>query len=660
MLIVDQLRKSDRHLRVLSICILCGFGILLFGLCYVQVFSARHYRNSQVSQSFRTVRLPALRGRIFDANGTALAENHPAYTINLYLEELRSRFQNEFTNTLEQARRELRQSDSRAKVTRAQRGELGQRTRYRVVSDLVLTVTSALQQPLYLDEKQFVSHYDQRLFLPMPVLKNLNPQQLGVFVEQLGSLPGVELDVNPIRAYPHQTAAAHILGYLQRDDSPGEEDRFYNYRMPDYRGATGIERAFEQHLRGQTGVKSVLVNSLGYRQSENIWAPAEAGRNVFLTIDLSIQQAAERALRASVQGTNTRGAVVVMDARNGDLLAVASNPSFDPNQFVSGIPQDSWTNYFMSESLHPLINRATYGAYAPGSIFKIVVGLAGLEAGTLNPNDVYHSKGYFDGLGRGHQPIGDLAPAGDYNFRRALLKSSNSYFITEGLKVGVDRILEIAKRCHFGEPTGLPTSQSSGVLPTREWQRANLGGAWFDGNTANLSIGQGELAVTPVQVAVMISAIANGGKVFWPRLITRIQPQEVFSSETPVLFPGGRVRDTLNVSNRSLDIVRDAMLGDVEDAEGTGRKAFVPGMRICAKTGTAQRKMGSRTVGHYLWFGSFAPYQNPRYSVVVMVELDSGGSGSETCAPIAHQIYLALQKREQIRPPPADSLASND
>lgn len=658
MLIFDQLRKNDRQLRFIAICVLAGFGVLVLGLWYVQVFSARRYQSSQVSQSFRTVRLPALRGRIFDANGVPLAENRPSYNINLYLEELRPRFQMEFTNALDQARQELRRTNDKAKISRQQRTELGQQIRFRVVSNLVLSVTSALQKPLFLNEKQFLSHYDQRLFLPMPVLNNLNPGQLGVFVEQVGNLPGVDLEAGPVRAYSHGPVAAHVLGYLRREDAPSDEEQSYNYRMPDYVGASGIEGAFDKQLRGETGVKSVLVNSLGYRQSENTWTPAAAGRNVFLTIDVAIQQAAEKALRGSIHGTNTRGAVVVMDSRNGDLLALASNPSFDPNHFLSGIPHETWTNYFMSESLHPLINRATHGTYAPGSVFKIVVGLAGLEAGTLNPEENYRSKGYFDEFGRGHQVVSDTAAAGDYNFRRALLKSSNSYFIHEGLEAGIDRILEIGKRFHLGEKTDIPAVQAAGVFPTREWQRENLGG-WFEGDTANLCIGQGRLTVTPLQIAVMISAIANRGTVYWPRLVTRIEPQESAGPrDSGVAFPAGRIRDTLNISQRSLQIVHDAMLGDVEDAEGTGKKAAVAGMRICAKTGTAEIKQGRRQTGKTTWFASFAPYEKPRYTVVVMVE--DGVSGGDTCAPIAQQVYLALQKREQSRTPAPDNLARSN
>jgi penicillin-binding protein 2 len=661
MLIFDQLRKNDRQLQTLAACILSGLGILLAGLWYVQVLSVRRYQTSRINQSFRTVRIPAIRGKIFDANGVVLAENRPSYNVNLYLDELRPFFQTAYSNNFNWVMRQLTRTNSKARLTRAQRIELGKLTRFQVVSNLVFRVSSLLQQPVSLQDKKFFEHYDQRLFVPMPVLTNLNPAQVALFAEQTVNLPGFDLDVQPVRVYPHRTSAGHLLGHLQRDDSADDEDTFFNYRMPDFKGVVGIEGAFDEQLRGRTGIKSVLVNSLGYRQSENTWNPSEAGQNVFLTIDHSIQQAAEQALRtASVPYTGpVRGAAIVMDARNGDLLAVASCPAYDPNDFVPRLSPEK-SQPLQDPLLTPQINRATYGVYAPGSVFKIVVGMAALEAG-LNPRDrIYNPPDPADAA-HGHIFVGrrkvkDTAAPGEYDFRRALMRSCNTYFITNGLRCGAENIVRLAQRLHFGERTGIPTWQDAGgVVPSRQWLDANRGGAWFDGNTANLCIGQGDIAVTPLQVAVMIAAVANGGKVLWPRLVARIEPQETLADEQPVTFPTARVRDELKVSRRTLDIVRDAMLADVEDSEGTGTRAFVPGMRICAKTGTAQIQQGNKTVGHTTWFASFAPYQDPRYVVVVMIE--DGASGGVTCAPIGHQIYLALQKREQQPKPPA-TLAS--
>src|SRR5205814_8232123 len=198
----------------------------------------------------------------------------------------------------------------------------------------------------------------------------------------------------------------------------------------------------------------------------------------------------------------------------------------------------------------PPIKRARQQTYAPGWVLKIVVGLAGREDDTINPDEIYQSKGYYE-LTRGGKRIEDLAGAGEFNFRRALVKSSNPYFIHEGLKLGVDRIVEMAARFHFGERTGiLPRQEAAGHLPTRQWREQELGGAGFAGNTANLSIGQ-EIDVTPLQVAVMICALANGGTVYWPRLVTRIEPQDPFNGDQPQLFPAGRVRDHLRVSQHS-------------------------------------------------------------------------------------------------------------
>src|SRR5437870_60040 len=541
--------------------------------------------------------------------------------------------------------RQLTRTNAKARLTRTQRIELGKLTRYQVVSNLVYRVGSLVEQPVPLQDKKFFEHYDQRLFVPMPVLTNLNPRQIARFAEQSPGLPGFDLEVQPVRTYPHHSSAAHLLGYLLRDNSGADADVFFNYRMPDFKGATGVEGALDDELRGRTGAKSVLVNSLGYRQSENVWNPAEAGQNVFLTIDLSIRKAAEQALRSAPvpYAGPVRGAVVVMDPRNGDLIAVASHPAYDPNDFAVRLTHEKAEAAKLDDpKLRPQINRAMQENYAPGSIFKIVVALAGLEAGTLNPDETFHSLGHFE-LVRGQKPIGDPAGPGDFKFRRALIKSSNSYFIHEGLKLGVDRIVEMGKRFHLGERTGiLPLQETAGILPTREWRKEKLGGAWFDGNTANVSFGQGELAVTPLQVAVMISAVANGGKVFWPRLVARTEPQDPFADEPTVPLPTGGIRGQLNVSKRSLDIVREAMLADVEDPEGTGKKASVPGLRICAKTGTAQRMTGRKVVGHNTWFVSFAPYENARYVVIVMLETEQGGSGGDTCAPVAHQVYLAL------------------
>ena len=262
------------------------------------------------------------------------------------------------------------------------------------------------------------------------------------------------------------------------------------------------------------------------------------------------------------------------------------------------------------EHLKREINRATQMNYQPGSIFKIVTSLACLESG-LDPDETIFNPGHIQ-IGR--RVIGDLAKPGSYNFRRGFIKSCNTYFISNGLQAGVEKLVGISQRLHLGERTGLPTGQEvPGNLPSQ--RRIRVG--WTAGETANLCIGQGAIDVTPLQMAVMTAAIANGGKVLWPRLVSCLDPAEPHSGEPVVRFPAGRVRDELGVSTRTLQLIRDAMLADVEDkAEGTGKLAFIAGFRICGKTGTAQiTDPQNKVIGNTLWFTSFAPYENPRYVV---------------------------------------------
>jgi penicillin-binding protein 2 len=248
-----------------------------------------------------------------------------------------------------------------------------------------------------------------------------------------------------------------------------------------------------------------------------------------------------------------------------------------------------------------------------------------------------------------------LAEPGPFNFRRALKRSSNSYFITVGLRIGPEPIIRLGQRLHFGEREGLPTRQDAhGSFPGLERLRSG----WTDGNTGNLCIGQDPVWVTPLQIAVLTAAIANGGDVLWPRLVDRIEVADPTLGSPPVVLPRGQVRDRLGVSARTIKIMHDAMLGDTEDADGTGTKARVPGIRICAKTGTAQvQDTHNVKTGLTTWFASFAPYEQPRYAVVVMVE--DGTSGGTTCGPVTHDIYAAILEWERSNASKLGTLAQN-
>jgi penicillin-binding protein 2 len=664
MLVFDELKRNDPQLRLVAMVLAAGLCILVAGLWWVQVVSSREYQEHLDTQAYRSVRIPAARGKILDCEGRVLAENQPSYNLSLFLDDLQEKFSDAYSQLLKQAHaaqkqaiaaREKQLGRSLTKVERkqftfstAQLQQLQVQARFAVASDITAQVSRKLQQPLALDPKNFERAYETRLALPYPILPNMNTGQIARFEENFPGGLGVNLDLQSVRAYPSGTTAAHLLGYVLRDDSSKEgEDAYFNYYLPDYRGVVGIEAGFDKQLRGQAGEESLVVNSLGYAVTNAAGYQEsdqpEPGHNVVLTIDLDIQRAAEESIAAH-QGTDARAAVVVMDVRTGDVLAMVSSPAINP------IYSANDPAYLSDAKLRPQINRATQQNYAPGSIFKPIIGLAALEAG-LDPDALVDNPGY---IYVGQRHITDLAAPGQYNLRRAIIHSSNTYFITAGLHAGIDNIIRIAEKFHFGERTGLPTRQETkGNLPSLD----RIHSDWHDGDTANVSIGQGEIAITPVQMAVAYSAIANGGKVLWPRLVERIEPQDPASGEVATNFPSGLVRDELDVHPRSLQILHDAMLAETEDPEGTGYPARVPGLRICGKTGTAQvQDEHNRVIDHTVWFASFAPYENPQYAVVVMVE--SGISGGSTCAPIAHDIYAEILEKEH-SPAPRILAAAN-
>ena len=674
MLIFDELKKNDAQLRLVAMVLAGGLFILLAGLWWVQVVSAHEYQSHLETQAYRSVRIPAVRGKILDREGRVLAENRPRYNLSLYLDDLRKPFDTAYGQVRKQAlaaqqqaiaaqEKKLGRSLTKAErkpfaFTPAQIQQFRAQSRLRVANDLAAQIGQQLGQPVPLDAKNFERAYQTRLALPYPILKNLNEAQIARFEEKFTNGFGADLELQAARVYPAGPTAAHLLGYLRSDDSSQEgEESYFSYRLPDYRGVVGIEAGFDPQLRGTAGAESVLVNNLGYRQSENVWSQPEPGHNVVLTIDLDIQQAAERSLVAH-RGADARGAVVVMDVRNGDVLAMVSSPAFDPNDFAQGISQEKWDRM---QQLTAEKNRATYENYAPGSIFKTVVALAALENG-LDPNEVFHVQANPENSAKGliyigRRAIKDTAPPGPYDFRKAFIHSSNSYFITNGLRAGIENIIRIGEKFHLGERTGLFTNQETrGDFPTLARVTSR---DWRDGDTANVCIGQGEVAVTPIQMAVMVSAIANGGKVLWPRLVDRIESQDPASGEAATRFPARLVRDELGVHPRSLKILRDAMLDDVASSEGSGRPAAVAGLKICGKTGTAQvQNTSNKTIGCNFWFASYAPYENPHYAVVVMVESeDIHGSGGLVCAPIAHDIYETILKKENARA--AKTLALN-
>jgi len=621
MVTAKQITRKDYRLMVVSGVIFAGMAVLMGGLWYVQIISSRQYLKSQKNQSLRTVRIPSVRGKILDRHGSVLAEDRPAFNISAYLEELRPHF-----------RTAWRKAKPENKLNKDKSKRLEILVRHQVVSRFVSQIN--LKTPFMVTPEELQHHFLNLRALPIPILKNLDSSGVAKFMEKSDKIPGLEVEAYPTRQYA-SVSIAHLVGHVRRDVREDEEPTGYNYRLPDYIGKIGLEDTYDDLLRGKPGTRSMLVNNLGYRQSADMIVPQQAGNHVRLTIDLKIQESAFKALRDSGYKA---GAAIVMDPTNGDLIAMASMPIFNPNDFVPSISQANWQAYLGAKP-SPLLYRCTQERYPPGSIFKIISGLAALESGVVKTNDLLYCPGYYE-LGRRKRRIKDTAAPGEYDFTKAFKKSSNTFFIHYGLESGIKKIVEMGNQFFLGQRTGLlPRQEVAGQFPTL----GDVQDGWYDGDTANLAIGQGRISVTPLQMALMTSAVANGGVIYWPRIVSRIEPVDPDASREMTIFPKGKVRGRLRVQKKHLEAVQHAMWADVQEEGGTGREAAINGFELGGKTGTAEIKSRGKR-DKITWFVSYGPTINPRYAVVVMIE--SGQSGGKTCAPIAKKIYESLLARE--------------
>jgi penicillin-binding protein 2 len=664
MFVFDRLKGNDQRLQPIAVTVATGMLILLAGLWFVQIVCAKRFQNNLVRQSYRSVNIPAIRGKILDCNGKVLAEDEPRYNAILYLEDLQDQFDVQYRRL---SKNYL--AEHRAAITNRGKISLSSATRHSlqiaadcdVVSNITFRVSTSLEEPRLLNTNGFIRHYSDYPYVPFQIVPNLAPKQVAIFAEQLSGQPALELETQPVRVYPHGSLAANLLGYVQRRDDQGAD---ISFSMPDYEGRSGVELVYDEGLRGQPGKKSVLVNNLNYRQREDIETPNQPGNDVYLTIDLDLQRATEKAL-ASAQ-FDTRGAAIVMNPQNGDILALASCPTFDPNEFVPGHPPISpaEAERLGDKKFTPQVNRAVSGTYPPGSTFKIITAIACLESG-LDPEEVFDSPGEYRTSPT--HAIGDTAGPGKFNFQRAFYRSSNTYFIHYGMKAGLAKILEVARRFHLGEKTRISTGQEPGAgdvpLPEKAGISISLS------STPDVCIGQ-EITATPLQMACMISVIANGGTLYWPRIVSHDRSPD--TGEIRELVAPGRVRDHVQINPKHLDIIRRAMLADTEFAGPTkaelggtaypkfhhdGGIPYCPNFRVAGKTGTAEVKSTGSNYKKITWFDSYGPFEDPRYVVIVMVE--DGDFGGPTCAPVARQIYEAILKREKSGSPASSTLAHN-
>lgn len=601
MLPSKQLR--DRRLpayHVVAGAVLAGFGIVLAGLVFLQLFRGQHYAELARENRVRPEVLRAPRGAIYDRNGELLADSAPCFGIVF------QPFPAESTERV----RETASLDWLARV-----------------AALIGVDSAEVRRQVELANRTGQS----------AVLLREAPFAVRAAVEELRvELPGIEVQVEPLRNYPHGSLAAHLLGYAG-EINRAELDTLEaaGYRSGDLIGRTGVERRYEDHLRGRDGVEYVVVNARGRRVSTLSESGArlpEPGQDLTLTLDLKVQRALEEAM-ADV----ARGAAVALDPRDGGILALVSRPAYDPNEFSHGLSRARWRE-LSGGGANPLLNRAIQGVYPPGSTFKIVTMSAALLHGLARPDTRLAPCGggmYYGGRRfacwehRGH---------GSLDLIGALQHSCDVYFYQLGLRLGLADLGQTARAFGLGARTGVDLPQEArGLIPNAAYYDRRWGaGRWRSGLLLNLAIGQGELLLTPLQMALVAAEAANQGRPLRPHLVARVGRDRIFRPERPVQ-PGFAADPAI------WGPVREAM--ELAVSAGTGGAARVPGVRVAGKTGTAQNPHGE---DHAL-FVCFAPVDSPVVAVAVVVE--NAGHGGSVAAPRAGALLRRMFLPDSLQAP---------
>jgi penicillin-binding protein 2 len=475
------------------------------------------------------------------------------------------------------------------------------------------------------------------LFQPIVVKDNLDLREVSRIESRRLEFPELVVETDPRRFYPFGSLAAHVIGYLQEVNPDELKSGPYRGRiLGDLVGRTGVEREYEPRLTGVNGKLTEVVDSQGRGRGQASRVEPGPGGDVNLTLDFDIQRKASELL------DGREGAIVVLDPRNGDVLALASYPTYDPNKFITRFTPEEWMD-LMGRPDHPLENRAIRGLYSPGSVFKLTMAAGALNAGVISEQTTFFCPGSAQFYGRsfacwlkgGH---------GALNLTEAIRHSCNVYFYNVGRRLGVDRIAEAAEALGLGDKTGIDLpGEKEGVIPSEAWSHAVRKSPWYAGETISVAIGQGPLVVTPIQVAIHTAIMANRGKKVVPHLLR--------SQGEGAAAPGavsGASRASQAIPASVLEIVVNGMWKCVNE-EGTGKGAKVDGFDVCGKTGSTQvigresaEKLG-RQIKPHAWFTGFAPRDNPRIVVTVLVEF--GGMGGATAAPLAKEIFALFREK---------------
>ncbi len=585
----------QRRLPFLVAFIILFTLILFIRLWYLQAIKGEYYYDQAESNRIRPVKIRPPRGIIYDRNGRPIVENVLAFDVSIVPEDAHNL--DATINKLSSIVK-LRPETIRALLDDA----ASVRTKYEPVK---------IQEEAPWDEVAVVEAHQE-------------------------DLPGAIIEPEHRRHYPYAGLASHQLGYIGKVSQTQRKQEQTDIGL--LTGQGGLEKVYDKYLRGTAGRRMIQVNAAGRKVKDLGIEEPKPGTDIYLTIDLDVQKAAEESLG------DRSGAVVAMDPNTGEILALASHPNYDPNLFPRGIAPKDWVR-LTNDPTHPLYNRAIQSVYPPGSTFKIIVSLAGLETGVIKPNDKVTCRGSIKS-GKHTFRCWKKEGHGTISFHRALVESCDVYFYTMGERIGWDRVAQYAKKLGYGSLTGIPLpDEKQGLIPTTEWKQKRTKEPWYPGDTYINSIGQGFVLVSPIQACQMMSAVANGGYFYRPTLLKQTRNRE--TGEVKVFSPEPKSR--ISLDSQALDEVRTALAGVVSEPGGTGHGAQNPFATVAGKTGTAQvitqkipgKKLGEKLQDH-AWFVAYAPVESPKIAVAVLVE--HGGHGGSAAAPVARRVIEEYMK----------------
>lgn len=595
----DDLSRK-RRFEWLILAAIFFFTLLGVRLWSLQIIYGDQYQTLSQKNRTRYIPIAAPRGPIYDREGLLLVDNRPAFTVSVLRQEVTDKQQ----------------------------------------------LLERLATYLNSDWHQLEADWHKRRYYPqyrpIPLKHDVERETVENLSENSIDLSGMLIEVQPMRAYPYHEAAAHIFGHIGAiTEDELNQQRYSDYHAGDYIGKSGLEKHLEPFLRGVAGEKLVEVDVKGKRLRQHQVRPPLPGKSIFLTLDRSLQLETEQAFG------DQSGAAVVLNVNNGDILSMVSRPAFDPALFASGISTEQW-KALVNNPDHPLQAKAISGQYPPGSTYKMVTALAALEAGVISPDDIIDCEGRTT-VGNRAFRCWNKRGHGPTNLKKALRESCDVWFYEVSLKLGVERMSAMARKLGLGRTYNLPLdSEKPGLIPDKGWKRKRYNAPWYKGETAIAAIGQGYVLATPLQLAVMTATIANGGTLYQPQLIKRIEDFSGHILQRTVAQP---LKSSI-LDQDDLRYIKKGMEEVVSHPRGTGKSSAIEGVVIAAKTGTAQvvrlkddpvdgeevdvEEIAYRHRDHAL-FVAYAPAKNPEIAVAIIVE--HGQHGGSAAGPIAKQIF---------------------